>query len=252
MRTLLILTMLCVGCGPASKEQVSAAYSCAGPRLTPPAPVVLGSSVRFLVAGQSNAVSPAQMHADYYSQTGLLTMNDPYGDDSLRVPTAIEPFHGGIAWIYFADLLNMPVIIRNVAEANTTTRKWRDYLHQRLASALQADQYDAVLWVQGESDIGENVPMEEACYNLKYVIQKSWEVRPGLTWYIALNSAQNKPDNNPIREAQRAVIAQGYALQGPDTDVIRTNASMVELGGGEFVGAGLQEHGSLWAAVFGH
>lgn len=258
----LILTGLISGCGnPAVTRESNTpgqeTFICdTGERGSPGIPNKFPANPRFLVAGQSNSVSTAQQHPDYFSQTGLPLMNDPDHDNdptvaplTLRVPTAIEPFHSSIAWIYMADFLSAPMTIVNVGQGNTTTRKWRQYLHKRILTELAQHHYDAILWVQGESDIGEKVPFDETCSNLKFIIKESRKIDPNISWYIALDSAGNQPDNNSVRSAERAVVAQGWALQGPDTDSLRTNPNFVETGLGEFVGDGLREHGRMWYDV---
>ena len=57
------------------------------------------------------------------------------------------------------------------------------------------------------------------------------------------------PDQIPIRQAQTAIIEDGLALPGPDTDLLRKNPAFTERGGGEFAGPGLRRHGEVWFEV---
>ncbi len=208
------------------------------------------ASPKFLISGQSNAVSPAQSHAPYYSQTGLVMITDIYGGRGLRIPTQADPTDSGIAWIYLGDMMNRPVTFDNIARGNTSTRVWKNELFgERMVPALTASEYDAILWVQGESDIGEHFDGEETYQNLKWLILESRKIRPGVEWYIAINSAKTTPRENSVRIAEKRIIADGLAHQGPDTDAMRDNPAWMETTFGEFVGAGLQEHGRLWYEV---
>jgi len=207
-------------------------------------------SPRFLISGQSNAVSPAQSHAPYYSQTGLVAITDIYGGRGLRVPTQADTIDSGIAWIYLGDMMNRSVTFDNIARGNTSTRVWKNELfNDRMAPALLANDYDAILWVQGESDIGEHFSGEETYQNLKWLILESRKIKPDVEWYIALNSAKTTPRENSVRIAEKRIISEGLAHQGPDTDAMRENPDWMETTFGEFVGEGLEEHGRLWYEI---
>lgn len=201
----------------------------------------------FLVAGQSNGVSPAQEHAPYWSQTGKTRVTDYYHGKALRIPTESDPMDGSIAWIYCGDFMNHDVTFVNIAIGSQSTGKWADHhLEAYMVPALQAETFDAVLWIQGESDVGEYFTEEQSYQNMKKVILRSREVQPGLVWFIALNSMRGQSENAPIRKAQKRIIREGLAYVGPDTDKIRTNPDWVEASGAEFVAEGLREHGRVW------
>lgn len=216
-------------------------YGCSEPQ-----PVGL----RFLVAGQSNAVSPAQEHPPHWSRTGRVTVTDVYHGKRLRVPTRFKPMDGSIVWIYLGDMLNLDVTFVNIAGGNQSTQKWVDqHLEKLMLPALKADRYEAVLWVQGESDWVEKFAEEQTYQNMKRLILESRKVQPGLPWFVALNSFKTDPKENRVRNSQRRIISEGLAFQGPDTDTIRDNPTWVEKGFGEFVGDGLREHARLWFEV---
>lgn len=210
----------------------------------------LPSNPTFLVAGQSNAVSPAQGHAPYWSQTGLVSVTDVYNGRVLRIPTQATPVDSSIAWIYLGDYLQRPVTLINVATGNTSTQKWVDVnFAQDMAPALRKQRFDAVLWVQGESDIGERIDEDQTYENMRTIILRSRTIQPGLVWFIALNSHKTTPKDNSVRRAQLRLIADSLALQGPDTDSLRDTPEWVETSFGEFVGEGLRQHGRLWYEV---
>lgn len=203
----------------------------------------------FLIAGQSNSVSPAQDHSPYYSQTGLVTVSDVYHGGGLRIPTLEEPMDGSISWIYLGDMIGKPVTFINVGQGNTSTTDWRETLHTRITNALKTQRVTAVLWVQGESDINEGIPEKETYENLKWVIEESRRTQYGLIWFVALNSMKTNPRDNSVRRAEQRIINERIAQQGPDTDTIRETPEFMELSGAEFVGDGLREHARLWFNV---
>lgn len=216
----------------------------------PGVPTKFRESPRFLVAGQSNAVSPAQEHAPYWSQTGRVTVTDVYHGKALRIPTQAKPMDGSIAWIYLGDMIDRDVTFVNIAVGNKSTQRWMENdLRNSMLSALFKYRFDAVLWVQGESDWVEKFDEERTYANMKALIHASRVMQPSIKWFIALNSFKTDPRENRVRNAQRRIIAEGLALKGPDTDTLRDNPKWVEAGYGEFVGDGLREHGRLWFEV---
>lgn len=231
--TLLILTLLMIGCAESHPRDLK----------LPPSP-------RFLIAGQSNGVSPAQSHAPYWSQTGRVTVTDIYHGKGLRIPTSANPMDGSIAWIYLGDYLNRDVTFVNIAIGSQSTRKWR-YQHfvDVMEPSLRSQRFDAILWVQGESDRGEFFTEQETYENMKWLIQSSQKIQPLLQWVVAIDSNRWDTKDNPTRRAQKRIIAEGLAFQGPDLDTIRENPAWVEASGDEFVGDGLREHGRLWYEV---
>jgi hypothetical protein len=212
-------------------------------------PFRLSKNPSFLIAGQSNSVSPAQEHEPYWSQTGMVSINDIYQSDVPTIRTQNNPSSSGIAWIYLGDTLNRPVTFYNVGQGNTSSRKWREYLYLRILERLQSEHYDAILWVQGESDVLEGLTEAEIVNNLKFIINKSKEIDPEIVWFIAINSSRKAPPDNPVTLAQAAIIENGLAFHGPNLDVIRKNPEWMEEVGDEFVGEGLREHGLLWYEI---
>lgn len=206
---------------------------------------------RFLIAGQSNSVSRADQHPAHYSSTGLVQINDIYTatPTELFVPTPSRPSMAGVAWIYLGDKLNREVTFRLVGEGNTTSRYWKSTLYQRIQNALLNENFDAILWVQGESDIMEGIPEQETYENMRFIILESRKVRAGIKWFVALDSNKGLPDDNRVRRAQRRIIAEGLAFAGPDVDPIHNNPAYTDASGGDFAGDGLRVHGELWYEV---
>lgn len=203
----------------------------------------------YLIAGQSNSVSPAQMHPPHYSVTGLVRVNDIYHGNEFRVPTVDNPMDSSIAWIYLGDMMEKPVTFVNVGQGNTSTRKWRTSLYPRILDQLKKQTITSILWVQGESDFLEGISEQETYENLKWLILESQRVQNGVKWYVALNSFKSTPKENSVRRAEKRIIAEGYATEGPDTDVMRDTPTFMEPSGAEFVGEGLREHARLWFEV---
>jgi hypothetical protein len=213
-----------------------------------PAVVKLPASPKFLVAGQSNAVCPAQEHPHYWSQTGRVTVTDYYHGMVRRIPTRDNPMDGSIVWIYTGDMLERDVTFVNVARGAQNTHKWlHEHLEGRLKPAMAKEKFDAVLWVQGESDWLENFTEEQTYTNMRKLIIGSRKLQGNIPWFVAINSAHTEPPENRVRKAQKRIIAEGLALAGPDLDSIRENPAWVEKTRIEYVGEGIKEHGRRWA-----
>lgn len=212
-----------------------------------PSKIVVDKNPVFLVAGQSNAVSPAQGHRPHFSRTGRVWLTDYYHGKNVRVPVQNNPMDGSICWIYLGDLLRRKVTFINIAQGSQSTTRWVDvHFTEQMLPALKRRKFDAVLWHQGESDWSEKIPYEVSYRNMKWLVERSREVQPGLPWIVAINSMKGAPKDAPIRRAQLKIIEEGLALRGPDTDELRKNLSWIEPGGAEFVGDGLRQHGRLW------
>jgi len=219
----------------------------------------------FLIAGQSNAASPAQGISSYYSKTGMvstqeLTFDRGYYNNEtplFLIPNENRPVTKSICWIYLGDLLvekfKVPVQFINVSQGNSSSTQWNPetgYLFNRISDVIRSRKIRAVLWHQGESDVLNNIPPRAIINNMTRMILKSREAVPGLSWFVAINSLNSNSRHSSniknVRMAQKYIIDSGLAFAGPDADVIRANPDWVERGGGEFVGDGLREHGELW------
>lgn len=231
MKYLILLAFLSTGCGPAAFQQAP-------------------SPERYLIAGQSNSVSPGNGASPAYSKTGKVSINDPYHPEkSIRVPTATDPNETGYTWIALGDLMDRSVTFNIVGQGGSTTTQWHDSFYQKIVDALSKDRYTAVIWVQGESDspYGANLSPEESFENLLFVINKSREIQPGITWYVALDGFYG---SKPARAAQQRLIDAGIVLQGGDLDLIRTeHPDYFEPSQAELVAPGFASFAQQWNQI---
>jgi hypothetical protein len=210
----------------------------------------------FLIAGQSNSVSPAQGDiSSCYSTEEKVFVNDFYSDNhpkgyfgtELRIPTQNNPMKGGCVWIYLGDLFNRKVTFNIVGEGGTSTRQWIDYYHEGMVNALKARYYDAIIWVQGESDQGLGISEDETYNNMLALINESRQIQPGIIWYVALDGMSVNLDGNP-RKAQLRLINEHIVKQGVDIDELRKNrpscfdSRLVHFSGS----IGLHAHAQSW------
>jgi len=214
------------------------------------------TSLSFIVAGQSNAVSPAQYtQLPMGATSGRVTINDvydPISDLIMRISTPYLPQSSGITWMYLGDMWNKFSLFNNIARGGRTTQQWVDNDYKRLVNAMQDGRhYDAVLWVQGEGDTGVGLSEEQSYRNMLYLIS----LTPGVPWFIALDgdcyaSYLLCPNVPPVRKAQERIIAEGRAFRGPDIDAMREVPGYFEAGKGEFGSIeGYKAHASAWFEV---
>jgi len=226
----------------------------------------VGIGTVFLVAGQSNALSIPLGLEPPISRTGMVSVNkrnkelnsDLLGDPDFHaflVPSPGNVLSANACWIVCGDLLaerfNEPFGFVNVAISNTSSMCWKPgaQCYKHLEAALKARPYAAVLWGQGESDVIDNLPEKTSYENMRAMIEASRAIRPGIPWIIALDSlkADAPYDELPVRRAQRKIISEGLALQGPDMDTIRDNKDWV--GFADFGGGGIIRLGEMWAKI---
>lgn len=216
-------------------------------------------AIYLLIAGQSNGTSPTNGSiSPVYTDIEQVHVTRP-DDPSLTLfnPGPTNPQTTNAAWIKLAESLYLrygqPVYIINVAHANTSTRRWKAELYPRIQAALNRYPIDAVLWVQGESDYGENISMEEGYTNLKFVIERARGIK-NVPWFVALNSGRDESLGKPylgtperVLNSQRRIIADGLALSGPNLMYLHESDSYSEVGNGaEFMGIGLSLHADEW------
>jgi hypothetical protein len=128
------------------------------------------------------------------------------------------------------------------------TGKLFDGLTQRIAK-LGPHGCRAVLWHQGESDAKQargQITGREYTAMLENIIRASrndagWDV----PWFVAQATYHNEqdPGDPDIRAAQKAIVDDGIALQGPDTDTLGPEYR----NGVHMNPKGLSAHGGLWA-----
>lgn len=246
MKRILLIVLIFTGCGK-SPTQSTKYY---GQNCDPTNKSGLKlQGKKFLIAGQSNAVSPANGEPAIWPQNGLTTINDYYHNPlHFRVPTQSDPNDSGFVWIHLGDLFNQPTFFNIVAHGGTTTRQWVQSFHQEIIDALRAEQYSAVLWVQGESDTGQHLSAEESYQNMKFIIEESKKIQPGIFWFVAQDGHGDLLGKNdtPVRQAQLRIIAEGIAFCGPDIDQLRQDPNNFEPGLGEFKSPGFQNHAQAW------
>lgn len=214
----------------------------------------------YVVAGQSNGVSPLQPATFVPAPVapGRVILSRYYGPanstatriDAFRDP-ATEPLVGGyqagVAWLYAGLEMNRPhpVMFVIVARGNSTAADWANSHVSDLFRVWAEYRPRAILWHQGESEC-TTPPRTDSYAMLNSVVESLRQV--SITpWVIALNSTSYAPPAGlsewPVRQAQRDVIARWpHVHQGPDTDPIRTPGEV------EFLGPALEQHGRLWGA----
>ena len=116
--------------------------------------------------------------------------------------------------------------------------------------------FRAVLWHQGESDANQpnatrTLPGRLYREYLERLIRDSrrdigWDA----PWFVAQASYHVPGDegSDDIRAAQAGLWRRGLALEGPDSDALKGQLRENNGKGVHFSGAGLREHGALWAA----
>lgn len=212
----------------------------------------------YVVAGQSNSVSPLQpdTYTPIVPDPGKVVVSDYYrfGSHVFRDP-GVEPlvadhangvYVGGVAWLYCGLALNRswPVMFVNVGVGGTTYYQWAHEYVAELFRAWAIYRPKAVLWHQGESEC--TTPPRTDSYTMLRACVSSLRSVTTTPVVIALNSTSYPPPQGysswPVRTAQQQVIADfTHVHTGPDTDPIR-DAGLVE-----YRGSDLQAHGELWA-----
>ncbi len=221
------------------------------------------NNLEIMVTGQSNAVSPSNSAETYYSTSDRVQhkYRDPMTEVWVgpKLITESEPISTHVAWLKLGDKLSGiyggSIVFRNYGFGNTTSVKFKND-HEGILSAilqeLKHNPIDVILWVQGESDVFENIAEEDSYQSMKYIFTRMHEEAPHAVIYCAKNSSSRTRNGSggPIRRAQERIIQEGYARRGPDVDELRRNAANL-LGGTdeEFVGPGLEAHAQVWFDV---
>jgi serine/threonine protein kinase len=215
----------------------------------------------FVVAGQSNATNCSPDRTKPVS--GMVASFDGYhwrpADDPQ--PGVHDHSGGGSCWPALGDALyaryHVPVGIAATGHSGTSVNQWQPggelfrwtvtRLHQ-----LGPNGFRAVLWHQGESDVG--MSSNEYADRLAAVIRGSHEAAGwDFPWFVARVSYHNPehPSFPSTRDGQKKLWDSGVALEGPDTDTL-TGDNRSEGGKGiHFSAKGLRAHGQLWADKVG-
>lgn len=215
----------------------------------------------FVGAGQSNSTNSGQFQTKQTS--GMVSS---FGGATWQLaddpqPGVHDKTAGGSFYPAFGDALyakyGVPIGVAVTGHGGTSVNQWQpgDELHNWMMARilkLGPNGFRAVLWHQGESDVG--MSSEEYQAKLTRIIlaskdQAGWE----FPWFIAKVSYHN-PDNTAfenIRSAHQALWDAGVALEGPDTDTLMGENRDFEGKGIHFSPVGLKAHGEMWAEDVG-
>ena len=245
----------------------------------------------FVVAGQSNAANHGS--EKQHPKSGLVSSFNGQHWFPANDPQPGASGGGGSFMPAFGDALvakyHVPVALAATGVGSTSVREWLpkgekmqcqpttgknvvsigphewactgvlfDKLMRRCA-ALGPRRFRAVLWHQGESDVGQaraGYPLDRQISGEQYrrfmetLIhasrqQAGWEI----PWFVAQATFHSEADaaDAEFRAAQKALWEAGVAHEGPDTDTLKGHLRADV----HFNGAGLQKHGELWAEKVG-
>jgi hypothetical protein len=153
---------------------------------------------------------------------------------------------------------NPPTVESRVVRLPDGTWASKGQLYAKLLASMKAVGplgFRAVLWHQGESDANQqdaSRTLQGRLYReyLEKIISESrrkvgWEV----PWFVARASYHTPADEGSpeIRDAQASLWRDGVALEGPDTDALKSAFREKNGQGVHFSGAGLREHAARWA-----
>jgi hypothetical protein len=215
----------------------------------------------FVIAGQSNSTNSGQFKTEQtsgmvssFSGTSWQVADDPQ-------PGTSDNSKGGSPWPAFGDAMyakyKVPIGIASTGFGGTSVKQWQPgeglftnttrRIHQ-----LGPGGFRALLWHQGESDVG--MTTDEYVTKLANVITESkkqagWE----FPWFVAQVSYHNpeKPKHDNMRDAHKKVWDTGLALPGPDTDTLTGDNRDLDGKGIHFSPKGLKAHGEMWAEKVG-
>jgi hypothetical protein len=241
----------------------------------------------FVVAGQSNAAnhgaerqSTRTARLAAFDGTGWQPANDPQPGASGSGGSFLPPLGDAVA-----EKLGVPVGFVACGVGATSVREWLpkgatfpnpptlEGRVRKLADGTWESKGDlyasfvdrmkqlgphgfrAVLWHQGESDANQKNPARTLPGKLyreyleKLIRDSRKDVGWEAPWFVALASYHAPGDEGSpdIRAAQASLWKDGVALEGPDTDALK---SEFRDGGGKgvhFSGPGLREHADRWA-----
>jgi hypothetical protein len=211
----------------------------------------------FVGAGQSNSTNCGQ---EKIQQTSGMVSS--FGGTSWRLADDPQPgVHdnstGGSYWPAFGDEMyaryRVPIGIASTGHSGTSINQWNPggelfgWMTGRMRQ-LGPEGFRAVLWHQGESDVG--MPAEEYARKMTALIVESrrtagWDV----PWFVAQVSYHNPGAVSfpNTRAAQKKLWEDGVALEGPDTDTLTGDNRDQDGKGIHFSPKGLKAHGKMWA-----
>ncbi len=215
----------------------------------------------FVGAGQSNSTNCGEFKLQQmsnmvstFSGTDWRLADDPQ-------PGCHDGTTGGSFWPAFGDAMvekyHVPIGVAVTGHSGTSINQWQPGGELFLWTVGRMNQlgregFRAVLWHQGESDVGMN--SEEYGGKLTALIEGSrkaagWNV----PWFIAQVSYTNPKQAKvaSTRDAQKKLWESGVALEGPDTDALTGDNRDQGGAGVHFSPKGLRAHGRLWAEKIG-
>lgn len=203
---------------------------------------------KILIAGQSNGVSAGRGSIlSTFSTTQKVRVKSLVNNEpSPFIPTANQPATYNVAWVFLGDAYDRPIHFYNVAIGGTTVAQWDASLYLEINRELTVQNFDAVIWIQGENDYEAGTTAVAYAASLTSVINKSRVLQPALKWYVALNS--NGPGGNGTRTGQQNVITAGTALAAPDLDALRLTTD-TDAGSVHFQGDGLRVLGLSFLSI---
>jgi serine/threonine protein kinase len=211
----------------------------------------------FVIAGQSNSTNCGEEQLK--TQTGMVssfsgTSWQPADDPQ---PGVHDKTGSGSPWPAFGDALyekyHVPIGIASTGHTGSSVRAWQPgsaYFNHMMMHIrrLGTEGFRAVLWHQGESDVG--MTSDDYAQQLTNVIEASKkEAGWDFPWVVAQVSYHDPehPSYPSTREAQKKLWETKVAVEGPDTDALTGDNRDNGGKGIHFSGKGLRAHGKLWA-----
>jgi hypothetical protein len=220
----------------------------------------------FVIAGQSNSTNSGQFKitqssgmVSSFGGTGWQIADDPQ-------PGVHDKSQGGSPWPAFGDAMyekyKVPIGIASTGHGGTSTIQWNPNPPQAEGSLfmwsmhrihqLGPGGFRAMLWHQGESDVG--LKTDDYVARLSEIIKASkkeagWE----FPWFVAQVSYHNpeKLKHDTMRDAHKKILDLGVAYEGPDTDTLAGDNRDLDGKGIHFSPKGLKAHGEMWAGKVG-
>lgn len=172
-------------------------------------------------------------------------------------PGVLDRTSNGSPWPAFGDALSekckVPIGVCSTGFSGSSVRQWQpggEFSKKMLAKIerLGVGGFRAVLWHQGETDVGMAAEMYAKLLTTSIEAsrkQAGWD----FPWMVARVSYHNPehPSYPTTRAAQKKLWDTGAALEGPDTDALGGDNRDDGGKGIHFSGKGLRAHGKLWA-----
>ena len=188
----------------------------------------IGIGEIFIAAGQSQTTNRGNCHTP---EDDRVVTFDGQGWRPAYDPQPGNNGEGGTPWPHLGDLLarslQIPIGFACRAVGGTPTEFWLPGAEgyqgiKTVAQQLGVSGAYAVLWHQGESDVGQGASAETYADNLSRTInQLNRDAGYDIPWVVAVVSF--RPGATPemmqqVAEGQRLLCERGLALPGPTTD----------------------------------